>query len=189
MTKYYLISILLISLLAGCGLLGGGTQEKPVNLKDLGPDFSKYEAVKEVNNFQEKKLTYLQVGMAKYDAFFKEAAVFRSRVEVSKSLIDYAEKNLETEPNTSLEALQLVVKTLPDMVDSGKKLLSQGQGLLGSVVSDFAGPNALKLPDVKDGVSQSIDYIKNSVDEIPNLIKSGKKLLKTAKKAAKNKIS
>lgn len=132
-----------------------------VTMRDLGPGLAKYENNTKINILKKENVSYSSVGMPKYDRFFKESAIFYGKVKVADSLIANGKKN---------EARRMLIP----MAAEGKRLYSQGQGLIGSAQADFAGPNAVKIPQVVIGLKSATGNIKNSIQTIPELLKKAK---------------
>lgn len=59
--------------------------------------------------------------------------------------------------------LPLSIESLTSIPDQASGLVSQGQGLAGSASSDFAGTNAILIPDITSELSNSM----NTLSEIP----------------------
>lgn len=181
------LSIIALALMAGCSMLNLSGETKSVMLGDLSTDLAGYQdTVDDPFLSQEKAATlgcpagtqvhYTVCGMDKYDGFCKNAAViyaslvaanyYLAKTNADIAALDPADVDGAQKMATdNLARLGQVSSALAGAIAKTPEMITQAQGLLTSVTSDFTGPNMAKLPAVTAALNGAVENLGKVSDE------------------------
>lgn len=184
------VAVFLLAL--GCGTLSQG-QEHVLKPSQVSASFKELDDAKD-NPFAKgpTKVEVMKVGIPNYDSFFQETAEVKGTVVLADVVLKETDgyiSNLKKEIGakkilTPIQAKELkqeqgrigaLVKLLGDVPDRSSKLLSASEGLTNNAAKTFIGPNAMKLPGVVKGISQSAGELKDAAAKAPNILKHAEK--------------
>jgi hypothetical protein len=146
-----------------------------IGLNDMDPGQSLCS--KTMYPFTDNPVFYNEIGNAKYDEYFKEAAVISGMVLVAEKILSAIESG--DEKTLKLYKLPEITKEsplftfcseiLPASSRQATTLISTGNQLLASSRRDFTGLNARMLPTVIRGVNGAVNDLKTARDKLTEL--------------------
>lgn len=109
-----------------------------------------------------------ETGIASVDDYLGKAFRMQAIVVGSKFIVDEIGKGNAD----AVKAAPQLVPLLAEVPKLGQELVGEGQGLVTSLPSQLAGPDALKLPKVLPALKDGVSALKGSVDEAPQVLGS-----------------
>ncbi len=179
---------LLMFVLLGAALAGGCATGKESTLKPSMVS-REFRDLDDDNPFDRKgsRVSFLKVGIKKYDAFFQDAAEVKGTVIIadvvlkeSDSFIASIKKDVRKgKVLTPAQAKRLdrerdrlasLTKLLGDVPGRSGKLLESSENLAGSAAKTFIGPDAVKLSAVVEGLRESAAALKDATAKSPGVL-------------------
>jgi hypothetical protein len=189
------LSVLLTALLlsASCTTLSAMTKTQEVVLKPSQVS-AEFRDLDKKNPFARgaNRVAVKKVGLPSYDRFFINAAVLKGTVVLTDVVLKETDVLVTTMKRQKsagdafspvqlkrIEQAQQRLTSLTTMVakvpEKGSKLLDDGEALQNGAVKTFSGDNAIKLPGVVEGLSQSAADLKDAGARVPGVLSHAKK--------------
>ena len=183
-----LLTALMLS--ASCSTLSAMTKTQEVLLKPSQVS-AEFRDLDRKNPFARgaNRVAVKKVGLPSYDRFFLNAAVLKGTVVLTDVVLKETDILVTTMKRqksagdafspAQLKRIEQAQQRLTSMVakvpDKGTKLLADGEALQNGAVKTFSGDNAVKLPGVVEGLSQSAAELKDAGARVPGVLSHAKK--------------
>lgn len=109
-----------------------------------------------------------ETGIASVDDYLGKAFRMQAIVAGSRFIVD----EIGNGNADAIKAAPALVPLLAEVPSLGQQLVGEGQGLVTSLPSQLAGPDALKLPKVLPALKDGVEALKGSVAEAPQVLGS-----------------
>lgn len=120
----------------------------------------------------EYRVRVSETGIQAVDDYLGKAFKMQAIVVGSKFIVDEIGKGNAD----AIKAAPALVPMLAEVPTLGQELVGEGQGLVTSLPSQLAGPDALKLPKVLPALKDGVSALGESVKEAPQILGSLKEV-------------
>ena len=174
---------------------GMASEEKvPMGLKDICPSLASYEGTA-YDPYKDTKKEFTKLNIPQVDDFNLNMFKLSNTLEAATSITNATKEEVAKNPTDTTAITACITDLTAVLTNLGAQvpaIISSGQNLGTNLPSILAGPNAVKIKEITQSITNSIEELKTIPDKAKNLVAElaelSKVMTENAQKAAEGAV-